>query len=294
MEIDKKLFINAGINYIYELDEFPRSSVFRQVAKEFEEVLTLNNPDVLEKRRGYFGTGEAEDYLNRLIETDEGPIVAGIRHLGNDRDKPFVLIWPSFKISSLKNISECIKPHFEIFKPESICYWSRPDCNDSNVKIVQQRFIARIVDMPKHDLALSQHKQYYPWYQAEYASFHQEHPEFVNRIQTNSQELMDASYEEGLLYTLTEGDNRIGLVAAERDTFLDRPTIYLIEILIAKNYRGKGYAGRLLAGFVNRLNADYFVCEIDVDNVPSTKTALRSGQKVFSQENFVDVVETNS
>ena len=122
MEIDKKLFINAGISYIYELDEFPRSSVFRQVAKEFEEVLTLNNPDVLEKRHGYFGIGEAEDYLNRLIETDEGPIVAGIRHLGNDRDKPFVLIWPSFKISSLKNISECIKPHFEIFKPESICY----------------------------------------------------------------------------------------------------------------------------------------------------------------------------
>jgi RimJ/RimL family protein N-acetyltransferase len=289
MEIDKDVFINAGMDYIYELDEYQRSSVYIQIAKEFDEILDLNKLNILEERSKYFGIGEPLDYFNHLIETDEGAVIAGIRHLGNDKNRPFVFVWPSFRINTIQNIIKSISPFFEVFKPEHICYWSRPDCSCSNRRVVQQRFVGRIAEMNKYDLALSKNENYYEWYKSEYEKFHEEKPEYINRIPANSKEIMDASFKENLLYIFNKGENIIGLISGESDTFLCEPAIYLNEILIGQSYRGKGYANRLLAGFVNILNADYFICDIDSDNTPSTNTALRSGQKVFSQENFVQV-----
>ncbi len=289
MKIDRNVFINAGINYIYELDEYEKSSVYTQVADEFDEILDLNSLDVLEGRSEYMGIGKPSDYKSHLIETDEGAVIAGIRHLGNDKNKAFVYVWPSFKINSPLGIIKSISPYFEVFKPENICYWLRPDCNDSNETVIQQRFIGQIAEMKKYDLSLSRNKNYYEWYKSEYDKFHEENPEYVNRIQVNSEEEMDASFKEGLLYTFTDGEQNVGLISGESDTFLGKPSIYLNEILIGQSYRGKGRANQLLAGFVNMLKADYFICDIDSDNIPSTKTALHSGQKVFSQEIFVQL-----
>ena len=289
MEIDRDLFVSAGINYIYDLDEYKKSSVCSQIATEFDEILDLNRSEVLEGRSRYMGIGKPSDYLNHLIETDEGLIIAGIRHLGNDKNKPFVFVWPSFEITSTQNIIKAISPYFKVFKPENISYWSRPDCNNSNEKVIQQRFIGQISEMDKYDLELLKIENYYEWYKSEYDKFHKENPEYINRIQVNSKELMDDSFKEGLLYVYKKGESNIGLVAGENDTFLGKSAIYLNEILIGQSYRGKGYANKLLSGFVNTLNADYFICDIDSDNIPSTKTALRSGQKVFSQEIFVQI-----
>lgn len=286
---DRNEFINAGVYYIYELDEYQRSSVFYQVAKEFDEILELNNTAVLAERSEYIGVGRPSDYLNRLIETDEGSVVAGIRHLGSNKNKPFIFIWPSFKIRSINKFVKSITPYFEVFKPEMICYWSRPDCNDSDDKVIQQRFIAEVAKMGKNDLTLSKPENYYEWYKSEYTQFHKENPDFINRIQANSKDRMDASLDKGLLYCLFQNEERIGLIAGDSELFLEKPTIYLNEIMIARNHRGKGNANKLLASFVNTLDADYFICDIDSENTRSTNTALQSGQTVFSQEIFVKI-----
>jgi len=286
---DKSEFIDAAAKYIYALDDYQSSSVHQQIATEFEELLDLNRPATLQSRHTYFGVGNVSDYLNRVIETDEGYVVAGIRHLGSDKDKPFIFVWPSFKIHSIDTVANVVLPHFNIFKPEKISYWIRPDFANLNQTIVQQRFIGRIAEMNKCDLGLSTTENYYTWYESEYVQFHKENPDYVNRIQLNSKELMDASFNEGLLYVFMQAESIKGLIAGQRDHFLAKPAIYLNEILIAHQYRGKGYAAALLAGFVNRLNADYLICDIDADNIASTKTALRSGQKVFSQEIFSDL-----
>lgn len=110
-----------------------------------------------------------------------------------------------------------------------------------------------------------------------------------DRVQINSKETMDTSLKENLLYVYSEGEDKIGLIAGENELFLGKPAIYQNEILIGQQHRGQGYANKLLAGFVNILNADYFICDIDADNIPSTNIALRSGQRVFSQEIFVAI-----
>ena len=289
MTIDRDEFINAGINYIYALDEYPSASVYDQVAKEFDEIIDLNRQEVLNQRADFIGVGDSLDYVNHLIRTEEGNVIAGIRHVGCDKNEPFIYIWPTFKVISIKNILSSIYPYFEVFKPKFISYWVRPDCNDSNEKLIQQRFIGRIAGMDKSDFMLSKAENYYEWYKSEYEIFHKEKPEYKNRITLNSKKLMDDSLNEGLLYFICQGDNKVGLIAGQNEVFLGKKAIYLNEILVGKEYRRQGYANKMLASFINTLTADYFICDIDADNIPSTYTALRSGQTVFSQEIFVEI-----
>lgn len=72
MKIEKEKFVDSGINFIYDLDEFPRVCVEKQITQEFNEVLELNDPAVLQKRNAYFGVGSTTDYLNKLIKTSAG------------------------------------------------------------------------------------------------------------------------------------------------------------------------------------------------------------------------------
>ena len=60
---NKKLFIDAGINYIFDLESYPIELVESQVDKELDEVLELNNPQVLQDRCNYFSIGSEDDYL---------------------------------------------------------------------------------------------------------------------------------------------------------------------------------------------------------------------------------------
>ena len=284
MEIDREKLIDAGIKYIYQLDDFPRASVKNQIGQELDSILDLNRPKILNERLEYFGIGKAADYLQHWLETDEGYVLAGIRHLGSNKEKPFVYIWPSFKIKNINIIIKNIESYFKKFNPKSYHFWSRPDCNIFNFPIIQQRFVARIQEMKKYDLNLNKPLDFYNWYKSEYEKFHKSNPEYVDRITVNSREEMEHCLDENLLFLLIERDKKVGLIAATNEIFLDRPAIYLDEILIAQEFRGKGYAKKLLGSFINLLNAEYFICHIDIDNFSSTKTALWSGQVTFSQE----------
>lgn len=106
----------------------------------------------------------------------------------------------------------------------------------------------------------------------------------AHRITVNEKELMDHCLEQGLLFYLMEDDQRIGLIAGEWVEFLQQKTVYLDEILIAEAYRGQGYAAKLLGSFIKLLDVKFLICHIDSENVASTKTAIRSGQRVFSRE----------
>lgn len=285
-----KQFIESGIKFIYDLDQFPKERVYQQVSNELNEILSLNQEAVLKKRVEYVGIGCKEDYRSKLIETKEGPVLAGIRHLGGNLEEPFVFLWLGFKVQDIKGIIEVIKPHFEQFKPKYYNFWVRPEYQNLQLRhlsILQQRFIGTIADMKKYDLNLVRPTEYYDWYQQEYALFHQAYPEYRDRIACNDQELMDHCLEEGLLFLLkSEQNQNIGLIAGEQALFLGEPSIYLDEILIAQEARGQGVAPKLFGSFLSMLDpkAHYITSYVDIDNISSTKTALRAGQRVFSVE----------
>lgn len=280
----KQQLIESAQKYMYKLDQFPTEAVRSQIEDELNEILEFNNETVLENRLDYIGIGRKEDYLNRLIETSEGFVLAGIRHLGGNREEPFVYMWPGFKIKDLEKVISEISPYFKMFKPKAYHFWTRPDCNDYNVSIMQQRFIARTDDLVKYHLELYKPTDYYEWYRKQYELFHEFRPDFVNRVKVNPKDLMDNCLEQGMLYQLKEGSEIVGLIAGEKVKFLGNTTVYIDELLISEDFRGKGYATKLLGSFVNLLDVKYLTCYIDHENTASRKTALRAGEVVFSQE----------
>lgn len=280
----KEELIQAGMKYMVQLDEFKPSNVYRQVELELEEILALNEEAVLEKRLKYVGVGKKEDYLNRWIETSQGFVLAGIRHMGGNLEEAFVFFWPTFHVQEEKKLAVELAAHFSSFQPKSCIYWSRPDRGCQDAQVIQQRFIGRISQMEKMNLELVEPKDYYDWYSEEYRKFHAKNPDMAHRITVNEKELMDHCLEQGLLFYLMEDDQRIGLIAGEWVEFLQQKTVYLDEILIAEAYRGQGYAAKLLGSFIKLLDVKFLICHIDSENVASTKTAIRSGQRVFSRE----------
>lgn len=281
----EKLVVSSK-NHVYGLDDFPTQAVEDQIREDIEEVLSLNEPEVLKRRLAYVKIGQEADYINKWLETREGLVLAGIRHMGGNLDEPFVFMWPSFKIRDLKGVVGDIMPSFEIFKPKYVSFWVRPEHNDYDVDIVQQRFIGIISQMKTDNLELSKPETYYAWYENEYKKFHELMPEYVDRICCNDQPLMDQCLKENLLYVLKKDNQTIGLIAGENIQFLGEKSVYLNEILIANDFKGQGYGDRLLGSFLHLLKQTYFTCYIDRDNIPSTKVALKSGQKIFSQECF--------
>ncbi|MEO0770315.1 MAG: hypothetical protein AAFY72_12945, partial [Cyanobacteria bacterium J06649_4] len=136
MKIDRKKLIDAGIRYIYQLDDCSITSIERQVSRELDEILELNQPETLKKRLEWIGVGEPADYLNHWLKTDEGYVLAGIRHFCGNKEEPFVYIWPSFKIKDVSALIKSTQPCFGRFSPKRYIFWTRPDCNDYDSPIL--------------------------------------------------------------------------------------------------------------------------------------------------------------
>lgn len=86
-------------------------------------------------------------------------------------------------------------------------------------------------------------------------------------------------------YCLLKDDDVIkGLIAAEEDLFLGEKALYINEIIVGEAYRGKGLALDLIGGLLCHTDATFVLCFIESENGPSIHTALKSGQKVFTQE----------
>mgnify|MGYP001370495502 CR=1 FL=1 len=214
-------------------------------------------------------------------------LLAGIRHVNGNVNKPFVYIWPSFKISNMESIINNVNPYFKIFNPKSYNIWIRPDQNTyDNAQIYQQRFIGEISKMVTYDLELKLFEDYYDWYEEEHTRFINDNPKFKDRITINSKELMDDCLSQGLLLQVKHNNRILGLVAGEKEVFLGEDSVYIDEILISSDFRRKGYGPKLLGSFVKNIATKYITCHIDKDNIGSTKTALKIGERIFSQELF--------
>ncbi len=284
-----KALVTTAKQYSYQFDTYDEDVVVAQITEEFMEIIALNDEAILKRRRDYIGIGEESDYLNQMLETSEGKVLSGIRHMGGNREEPFILIWPSFCIRDMEQVVADILPHYAIFKPKSIRFWIRPGGNRYGGEIIQQRFIAKTEAIPIGNLPLYKPESYYTWYAEQYHAFHEQNKRMKDRVTVNDKELMDDCLSEGLLYMWDKDKERAGLIAGEYTTFLGEKTIYIDEILIASAYRGQGYAPQLLGSFVDKTDAVYLTCHIDKENYASTKTALKSNETVFSQECVIHI-----
>lgn len=273
----KREFVRAASKYTYNLNILSnltnQEKTDRYILSELDEILELNNQNVMEDRFNHFKIPETllSDYEQKLIRIGKSDklVLAGIRHLGGNSKKPFVYIWPNFKIdeNNMKDIIENVRPYFDIFDPLYINFWISPnllsnyDIN-SNFTVSQKAFIADINSLQSKKysnknsvlkLKKIEDSDYYSWYEEKYNRFHQTKPEMKDKVPVNDFELMEACREENLLYYGMVNNEKVGIIAAEKNDIFGIKGIYINEIMITEDYQGNKYSENLLDNFINRL-----------------------------------------
>jgi hypothetical protein len=264
----------------------------------------LNSPDVMKSRWDYFKVPKTEpsDYREHFVSLGpENKVLYGIRHMGGNREIPFIQLTPNFEIKDSKEvliIFDKIKEEMAVFNPLYVCFWSpenlEVDFIASTYMVTQSKRIKDLHPWTNEDLLtlkLVRDNSFYDWYVAGYEDFHAENPELKEKVTVNSLDEMTDSLEHGLLFEILYDKRRIGLIAGEKSSFLGHPGIYFQEIFISKDWKGQGLAKAVQRKFIveNTLDDDIIWGTIDSSNVPSYKTALANGRKPIRFECFVKV-----
>ncbi len=171
---------------------------------------------------------------------------------------------------------------------------------ENDISPIQSLYIAELENIKKRSIPENYDKcylerilniDYYSWYKAEYDKFHIQYPELKDWIGINSYELMEESRLEKLLFYLKVNGEKVGLIAGEKRKIFGFNAIYINEIMIASEYKGKKYSAILLRKFIEIIPTEnnYIWSHIDSRNLPSIKTALKSGQKPISVEYFIPI-----
>ena len=277
--------------------------------KDIQEEITsqwsdLNSPDVMNSRWDYFKVPNTNpsDYQEHLVSLGaENKVLCGIRHMGGNREIPFIQLTPNFEIKDSKEaliIFNKIKNEMSVFNPLYVCFWSpvkiEVDFIAATYMVTQSKRIKDLHPWANESLVtlkLINDNSFYEWYVAGYKEFHDEKPELKEKVSVNSLEEMTDSLKQNLLFEVFYDNCRIGLIAGERSSFLGHAGIYFQEIFISKDWKGQGLAKAAQRKFIveNTLDDDFIWGTIDSSNVPSYKTALANGRRPIRYECFVKV-----
>lgn len=281
---------------------------------QINELLELNHEDVKAKRCDYFNIPgvNKDDFSETLfnISADKN-VLAGIRHAGGNIEVPFIHITPDFPIldlEELERIKTILTPKFEKFSPLYLDCWVNPRWRIHDELLAKaeprQRYIVgRIKDLIEQNENITLEKEislqrvedrsFYPWYHQLYADFHRNNPGLKDWVPINDEEDMFASMEENLLWYVYAKDKRIGIVQGETESIFNRPSLYMAEILLDEEYRGRALAPKVQIEFIrkNRKKFDIVWGTIDQKNIPSMKTALKVGRRNIRSAFMVPIVK---
>lgn len=299
-------FAQAELN-TYNLEKFDLNKdialedIFKDISGEWKE---LNSDEVMNARADHFKIPNTNpsDYSERFIGLDEKrELIYGIRHMGGNRDIPFVFLRPNFEITSSSmalEVYEKIKHEFTSFKPLYVNFLSPRkldvDFIGSTYLVTKAHEVKKLPAWPaqeKLELRKVEDDSYYEWYKTGYAEFHKERPELAAKVTVNSLESMRESIEDGLMFEVFMGEQKIGLIAGEKSEFLGHSGIYFHEIFVARTHKGQGLAKAIQKQYVEQVatDDDFIWGTIDSHNIPSFKTALANGRKPIRFEGFVRI-----
>lgn len=303
---DVQAFAQAEFN-TFDLSDFSLNEVV--AIKELrDEIMTewdeLNSNEVMKSRHDYFQIPKTSisDYSERLLDLgEEKKVIYGIRHMGGNRDVPFIQLKSNFTIKDSKEafqIYQCLKDELKVFKPLFLSFWSSIKMD---VDFIGSTYLVTTARKTKELPSWSSEKSlkfqkvtddsYYDWYKNGYEKFHYKNPELEKKVTLNSIDSMNDSREQGLLYKVYIEGEKIGLISGERTSLLGHQGIYFHEIFIDEKWRGKGLAKAIQRKFLtlNAQDDDFIWGTIDDSNLPSYKTALSNGRKPIRYECFIKI-----
>ncbi len=304
-ETDKQSFAKAILHESYDLSMIApvdENAALAAVMTDMEELLELNKDDTRSGRFNYFNIPNTTvaDYSERIFEFDSNRrILAGIRHVGGNRDLPFVNVTANFSLTNNREISEIsalVKKEFKVFKPKHFAFWANHELSESNsITIPVRRYLAArlsALDLSITDTALKVElltdDSYWQGYQAEYQKFHHTNPELKSWVTASEKDDLERYRLQSLLFKFYYKNQFAGLVGGEVSNLLGLKGLYMGELLIVEQFKGQGLACQMQKLFLQAVAKNFEVVwgTIDVRNIPSTKTALRVGRKPMRTEFF--------
>ncbi len=276
-----------------------------EIQAAYEE---LNSEKVKTRRCNFFNipNTEKEHYAEHLIDiVTKGKIICGIRHLNGQPDKAFVNILTDFETTKKELLAiydSTLAKYFTPFNPIYIRYYTKQKILSnfrSNCSLVQHASLIKEAiefEEEKHmNLISPESDNYLKPYVEEYEKFHQQNPELKNKVPCNNLKDMEACRLAGLLKEVQYNNKSIGIIAARREEFLGHSGIYFMEIMINEVWKGRGLAKAIQRKYIDEIcTADEIVWgTIDMDNLPSFKTAKANLRKEVRYENFVKIDQSS-
>lgn len=205
---------------------------------------------------------------------------------------------PNFEITSKQEaleVSGGIREELKKFSPLKICFWNREPIGrlGNSYVVAKAEFIKKQSPWPMEkdlEFSLIDDDSYYPWYEDEYEKFNLDYADLRNWVRVNDLEDMKACLRDKLLHYVIFKGERIGLIAAERSSFIGNPGFYFHEILVTKENRRKGFAQSMQRKYVSQFadQSEYVWGTIYSGNHASFKTANSNNRKKVRYECFVD------
>ncbi|WP_372365062.1 hypothetical protein [Candidatus Uabimicrobium sp. HlEnr_7] len=302
---DLLLFAKASLNTFTfsHLNICKEKAIFFLKDEISANINELNLPKVKDKRHEYFKIDGScsNDYTEKILSLGTGKkVIYGIRHFGGNRDFPFVHFQPNFSLSSKEEVVyvyQKVKAEFEMFCPLYVNFWSNIQLEGTSLGCVYMVSTSKnMQELPPWNKEkqisfedICDHS-YYDWYKKGYDAFHCDFPKLKDRVTVNDLDTMRTSLDQGLLKFVIYKGERIGLIAAEKSSFLDHPGIYFNEIYIEKKLKGQGLAKAIQRKFVTLFTKNSFIWgTIDAQNLPSYKTALTNARTPIRYECFVKI-----
>jgi GNAT superfamily N-acetyltransferase len=266
------------------------------LAEEIEYSLNTAAQD-LEYARKYAAVapqiGEpVEAYLDRWLGLDSGGhVLAGPRYLGLDPDLPFVGVSASDRPllpgdqTSLVGIARgsfaAFKPGFVIVQTaDPIGAW--PGTGAEMRQVVGRLEDLRQLQTPPELSVVARHDTgFYDRYRNVHDSQVAEDPAHSRHARCETEEDLSELATKGLVYDVLVGQAWAGILAAEPGVRRGVRGATVVELLLDRHYRGRGYGRHLsvlLAKALPMPDEEHLLGTIHADNVSAYRAALAAGR----------------
>ena len=256
----------------------------------------------------------ANDYhLRELRLPDDLSILAGIHFYGSAKLFPFVGVYAQSREIAQEELQQVVDQlinEFAVFEPTCVQLWSPGRAGDlrqfepSNTVTGDSRFVvgclAEIDAIPpppglpagagEVSLEVDPGLDCYEGYREIYDEFLADNPQWHSRLEIENRESLQECANCGGLYQGLINREFAGLIAARPGRYRGVPGWLIIDEVLAKPFRGRGFAPTMQRKFLDQLDSrecDLVMGTIDDNNHPSLRTAMRCGRVDAGGQVFV-------
>lgn len=296
-EAEKQAFVTSLSSYLPPEVNRP-VTLLGAVDRALQSLDELAAPEICAKRAEYFGVNDFSLLAERvLFREDERVVIAGLRFRKLNREFPFVHLSANFLPSEteLSNLCELAKSVFSPLSLRGLTMRQAPTAFSSvpHEKWSQTLFgntggLSSIQLPPSFRTEWGDPASFYPEYRREYETLLAADARKNAFLRMEELEDLREAAGKGLLMSLWEGGNWVGVVAGREQRFYGHPCLYIFEIFLRASVRGQKLARPLQAEFLAKASDRYpqVFGHIDDPNSASLRTALSLGRKVAESEFF--------